>query len=143
MCQVYDKSAFIRVVRRFQEVAPHLRRSAKSRVAWLIFDLLLDDVLMTALRRVDIPPRDRKSTDVRFNAADQQTVCRVLNTADYCHRTALQVRRKLIHELLWYSPQLEEKMRDRIDKSFTEKISMQAELEAFLGCVINKAFCFR
>jgi len=102
----------------------------------LISNGFLDDVLMAALRRVDIPPRDRKSTDNRFNPADQQTVCRILNTADYCHRTALQVRRIpilwMVFDLL---RQLEEKMRDRIDRGFAEKITMQTELELFLGYI--------
>lgn len=114
----------------FYFYAQTLEQCAKFTTGKPLYDLFVvfrkwlriyaDEVLMSALRRVDIPPRDRKSTDVRFNAADQQTVCRVLNTADYCHRTALQ---------------LEEKIRDRIDRSFTEKISMQEELDAFLSVI--------
>ena len=50
-----------------------------------------EDVLMSALRHNEVPQKDRRSLEARFSIVEQQSICRILNTADYCHRTATQV----------------------------------------------------
>jgi hypothetical protein len=46
---------------------------------------------MSALKRSEVPQKDRRSSDAWFSLVEQQNICRILNTADYCHRTATQV----------------------------------------------------
>ncbi|CAG7854625.1 Vacuolar protein sorting-associated protein 53 AltName: Full=GARP complex subunit vps53 [Serendipita indica DSM 11827] len=85
---------------------------------WL--KIYAEDVLMPALRRHDIPSQVRKSADSRLNPTEQRDICRILNTADYCHRTATQ---------------LEEKVRDKIHRGLEGKISLQAELDLFFSVI--------
>jgi hypothetical protein len=53
--------------------------------------LYTDDFLMGSLKYSDLPLKDRKPLDFNLTLAEQRNTCRILNTADYCHRTALQV----------------------------------------------------
>jgi vacuolar protein sorting-associated protein 53 len=46
---------------------------------------------MGSLKYSDLPLKDRKTLDFNLTLAEQRNTCRILNTADYCHRTALQV----------------------------------------------------
>lgn len=92
VCEVYDRRAALQSLCRFQEVASGILRCVPDPYHLRLAHGLLDDVLSPALKRTEVPLKDRKSTDTRFNISEQQTTCRILNTADYCHRTAVQVR---------------------------------------------------
>ncbi|KAG8859608.1 Vacuolar protein sorting-associated protein 53 [Serendipita sp. 411] len=107
-----------------------LEQCAKFTTGRPLFDLFLifrkwlkvyaEEFLLQALRRKEPVAKDRKSSETRYSALEQRDVCRILNTADYCHRTALQ---------------LEDKVRDKVDRALEDKITMQPELEAFLGVI--------
>ena len=47
-----------------------------------------DDILVAPMKRPELLSRERKSTDT----IHIQMACTVLNTADYCHNTATEVR---------------------------------------------------
>ncbi|KAG8808829.1 Vacuolar protein sorting-associated protein 53, partial [Serendipita sp. 399] len=79
-----------------------------------------DEILLPALRRKEPVTKDRKSSENRYSSLEQHDICRILNTADYCHRTAIQ---------------LEDKVRDKVDRALEDKITMQPELELFLGVI--------
>ncbi|KAG8744498.1 Vacuolar protein sorting-associated protein 53 [Ceratobasidium sp. 414] len=73
-----------------------------------------EDVLMPAAKRSD---KERKSSEGRFNSAELQKLCLLLNTADYCQTT---------------STQLEEKMRDKVSDEEAEEVSLQGEQDLFV-----------
>lgn len=60
----------------------------------------------------------RRSIDTRPNVVEMQRWCMVLNTADYCATTAVQ---------------LEDKLREKIDGEFKDRVTLEAEREIFLG----------
>jgi len=51
-----------------------------------------DDILVAPMKRPELLSRERKSMDNRFSIQGVQMACTVLNTADYCHNTATEVR---------------------------------------------------
>ncbi|AAW40845.2 hypothetical protein CNBA3220 [Cryptococcus deneoformans B-3501A] len=69
-----------------------------------------DDVLLAGLKPV------RKSLEGRDSLQEVKTACMVLNTAEYCLNTSLQ---------------LEERLKDKIDSKFREEISFQDERQTF------------
>ncbi|KAK7005804.1 Garp complex subunit [Favolaschia claudopus] len=77
-----------------------------------------EDVLVASLKRPI--SQVRRSTDSRFEVAELQQSSLVINTADYCQTTALE---------------LEEKIRGKVDDEFKEKISLQAERDHFLSVI--------
>ncbi|KAJ6498983.1 Vps53-like protein [Mycena sanguinolenta] len=77
-----------------------------------------EDVLIAGLKRP--PSQVRKSTESRFEVGELQQSSLVINTADYCQTTALE---------------LEEKIRGKINEEFKEKVSLQAERDQFLSVI--------
>ncbi|KAJ6500190.1 Vps53-like protein [Mycena vitilis] len=74
-----------------------------------------EDVLIAGLKR-----QIRKSTESRFEVSEIQQSSLVINTADYCQTTALE---------------LEEKIRGRINDEFKDKVSLQAERDQFVSVI--------
>ncbi|KAJ7077323.1 Vps53-like protein [Mycena belliarum] len=62
----------------------------------------------------------RKSTESRFEVSELQQSALVINTADYCQTTALE---------------LEEKIRGKISDEFKDKISLQVERDQFVSVI--------
>jgi len=65
--------------------------------------LIVDDVLLTGMKRYDyqcggadgrdtMPSYGRRSVEGRANLQDVKNACMILNTAEYCQSTSLQVR---------------------------------------------------
>ncbi|EPT04630.1 hypothetical protein FOMPIDRAFT_1027874 [Fomitopsis schrenkii] len=77
-----------------------------------------EDVLLASMKKP--PVMGRKSTDSRVDMNEVRTACTLINTADYCHATALE---------------LEESIRSRSDESFRERISLQEECDLFVGTI--------
>lgn len=77
-----------------------------------------EEVLMPSLKRP--PPISRRSGEGRFDAGAIRQASLVLNTADYCQNTAAE---------------LEQRIKEKVDESFKERISFQDEQEVFVGCV--------
>ncbi|KAF9501688.1 hypothetical protein BDN71DRAFT_1406739 [Pleurotus eryngii] len=82
---------------------------------WL--KIYAEDVL-TAPKRLAV--QTRRSMDSRVGADELKQACLLINTADYCHGTASE---------------LEDTIRQKINEEFKEKISLQAEMDIFLGVV--------
>ncbi|OSX65954.1 hypothetical protein POSPLADRAFT_1177410 [Postia placenta MAD-698-R-SB12] len=62
----------------------------------------------------------RKSTESRVDANELKNACTLINTADYCQTTALE---------------LEENIRETCDKPFKERISFQDERDLFVSAI--------
>ncbi|TFY62573.1 hypothetical protein EVJ58_g3787 [Rhodofomes roseus] len=77
-----------------------------------------EDVLLASMKRP--PVMARKSTDSRVDMNEVRTACTLINTADYCHATALE---------------LEENIRAKTDESFKERISLQDECDLFVSAI--------
>lgn len=95
-----------------------------------------DDILVAPMKRPELLSRERKSMDTRFSVHSMQMACTVLNTADYCHNTATEVCDLAICLVVTYSSlKLEEKLKEKIDEPYREKITLQPELDLFIGLV--------
>ncbi|KAJ6587222.1 Vps53-like protein [Mycena vulgaris] len=77
-----------------------------------------EDVLVAGLKRPI--SQVRKSTESRFEVNELQQSALIINTADYCQTTALE---------------LEEKIRGKVDDEFKDKISLQAERDQFVSVI--------
>lgn len=88
--QLFSKNGFVFIAVSPDSALPVTLYSLN--MAWCSLIDSTDDVLSPALKRTEPPLKDRKSADSRFSPSEQLATCRVLNTADYCHRTAMQVR---------------------------------------------------
>ncbi|KAM0789531.1 hypothetical protein ACM66B_000346 [Microbotryomycetes sp. NB124-2] len=98
-----------------------LERCAKLSVRQPLLDLCkvyrkwlkvyAEDVLAASLIKYD-----RRSGEGRPNVRELQTACLVLNTAEYCLETASQ---------------LEERLQEKIDPEFKDKVSLEAEKDTF------------
>ncbi|KAJ2919921.1 hypothetical protein MD484_g444, partial [Candolleomyces efflorescens] len=66
------------------------------------------------------PSQIRKSVETRSDTELLKQTCLVINTADYCQTTALE---------------LEEKIKEKINPEFKEKISFQAERDMFVSTI--------
>ncbi|KAJ9094179.1 hypothetical protein QFC19_008030 [Naganishia cerealis] len=75
-----------------------------------------DDVLIASMKRVE----SRKSMDGRPNLQEIKNACLILNTADYCLQTSLQ---------------LEERLKETVDPPYNDQVSFDAEHEQFIGVV--------
>ncbi|TBU33936.1 Vps53-like protein [Dichomitus squalens] len=77
-----------------------------------------EEVLVQSLRR----PANftRKSVDTRYDLAELKNACTLINTADYCQTTALE---------------LEENIREKCDEAFKEKITLQEERDLFVSAI--------
>ncbi|KAK2461334.1 hypothetical protein APHAL10511_006861 [Amanita phalloides] len=83
---------------------------------WL--KIYAEDVLSSSLKRP--PNAPRRSTDTRFDPRELKYSCIVVNTADYCQVTTVD---------------LEEKLRQEIDDEYREKITLQAERDLFVSVI--------
>ncbi|KAJ7091114.1 Vps53-like protein [Mycena epipterygia] len=77
-----------------------------------------EDVLVANLKRPI--SQVRKSTESRFEVSELQQSAVVINTADYCQTTALE---------------LEEKIRGKVNDEYKDKISLQAERDQFVSVI--------
>lgn len=82
---------------------------------WL--QVYAEEVLIAATKKSD---KERRSLEGRFNPTELQRLCLLLNTADYCQTTSIQ---------------LEEKMRDKIGNDGPEEISLQDEQDLFVQVI--------
>nr|VWO97163.1 Chloride channel protein [Ganoderma boninense] len=62
----------------------------------------------------------RKSVETRHDPAELKNACTLINTADYCQTTALE---------------LEENIREKCDEGFKEKITLQEERDLFVSAI--------
>lgn len=62
----------------------------------------------------------RKSTETRLDTELLKQTCLIINTADYCQTTASE---------------LEEKIKEKINPEYKEKISFQGERDMFIGTI--------
>ncbi|KAI9067270.1 hypothetical protein FKP32DRAFT_1673066 [Trametes sanguinea] len=62
----------------------------------------------------------RKSMDTRYDVTELKNACTLINTADYCQTTALE---------------LEENIREKCDDTFKEKITLQEERDLFVSAI--------
>ncbi|KAH6906364.1 Vps53-like protein [Coprinopsis sp. MPI-PUGE-AT-0042] len=67
-----------------------------------------------------LPSQSRKSLETRVDTELLKQSCLVVNTADYCQTTASE---------------LEEKIKEKIDADFKDKISFQAERDLFVSTI--------
>ncbi|EIN11438.1 hypothetical protein PUNSTDRAFT_118834 [Punctularia strigosozonata HHB-11173 SS5] len=77
-----------------------------------------EDVLIPTIKRP--LPQTRRSLDTRMDAEQLKTACVLINTADYCQTTALE---------------LEEKIKEKIRDDLKEKVSLQDERDIFVGVI--------
>ncbi|TFK53541.1 hypothetical protein OE88DRAFT_1655697 [Heliocybe sulcata] len=77
-----------------------------------------EEVLITGLKRS--APQPRKSMETRWDLGEVKNACMLINTADYCQRTAAE---------------LEETIRERMDRDYKDKITFQAEQDIFVSVV--------
>ncbi|WVW84018.1 hypothetical protein I302_106045 [Kwoniella bestiolae CBS 10118] len=87
-----------------------MRKLSKVFAKWL--KIYSDDVLMAGMKR----ELGRRSLEGRDNLQEVKNACMILNTAEYCQNTSLQ---------------LEERLRDKIAEEFKGDISFQAERDTF------------
>ncbi|KAF5348642.1 hypothetical protein D9758_006764 [Tetrapyrgos nigripes] len=84
---------------------------------WL--KIYAEDVLTASLKRPPVPA-PRKSMESRFDVNDLKQASTVINTADYCQTTAAE---------------LEERIREKINDDFKEKVTLQNECDLFVGVI--------
>lgn len=102
-----------------------LEQCAKLSTGQALFDLCMvhkkwlrryaEDVLAPRSKRPTV--QIRRSMDSRFDVADLQQAALVINTADYCQTTALE---------------LEENIKEKIQDGFKERVTLQAERDLFM-----------
>ncbi|EIW70404.1 hypothetical protein TREMEDRAFT_68035 [Tremella mesenterica DSM 1558] len=88
-----------------------MKKLAKVFGKWL--KVYSDDVLLAALKKQEF---GRRSLEERANLAEIKTACMILNTAEYCQSTSLQ---------------LEDRVKDKISSDLREDISFQSERDTF------------
>ncbi|RPD57521.1 hypothetical protein L226DRAFT_503394 [Lentinus tigrinus ALCF2SS1-7] len=77
-----------------------------------------EEVLVSSLRRPTT--FGRKSMEMRYDPSELKNACTLINTADYCQTTALE---------------LEENIRDKCDEAYKEKITLQEERDQFVSAI--------
>ncbi|KDQ21712.1 hypothetical protein BOTBODRAFT_99351 [Botryobasidium botryosum FD-172 SS1] len=75
-----------------------------------------EDVLIASMKR----PAERKSSEGRLNLAELRNTCILLNTADYCQATSLE---------------LEDKVKEKIDEEYRSRVTLQPERDQFFSIV--------
>ncbi|KAG6335695.1 hypothetical protein ID866_3401 [Astraeus odoratus] len=104
----------------FYVYAQSLDHCAKLSAGQALFDLY--GIQKKWLKIYAGPPQNqvRKSVDTRFDASDLQQACLVINTADYCLKTASE---------------LEDKIKEKVSEKFKEKVTLQAERDLFVSVI--------
>ncbi|KAF8187487.1 Vps53-like protein [Pholiota molesta] len=77
-----------------------------------------EEVLTAGIKRP--PVVSRKSTETRIDLDLLKQICLLINTADYCQTTALE---------------LEEKVKEKINPEFKEKVTFQVECDLFVSAI--------
>ncbi|KAK0225464.1 Vps53-like protein [Armillaria fumosa] len=85
---------------------------------WL--KIYAEDVLIASLKRPAITSQGRKSMESRYDVDAMYQASLVINTADYCQATALE---------------LEQNIREKINAEFKDRVSLQRECDLFVGAV--------
>ncbi|WWC89216.1 uncharacterized protein L201_004134 [Kwoniella dendrophila CBS 6074] len=94
-----------------------MRKLGKIFAKWL--KIYSDDVLMAGMKREP----SRRSLEGRDNLQEVKNACMILNTAEYCQNTSLQ---------------LEERLKDKIAEESKEEVSFQTERDTFSTVI---SFC--
>ncbi|KAJ3481813.1 hypothetical protein NLI96_g7407 [Meripilus lineatus] len=95
-----------------------------------------EEVLVASMKKpTAIQPR--KSVESRYDPNQVKSACTLVNTADYCHTTALEVtQRSGIHPIgLTNYSQLEEKIREKVADDFKPRVSFQEECDQFVSVI--------
>lgn len=105
-----------------------LEQCAKLSTGQTLFDLCMvhkkwlrryaEDVLAPRSKRPTA--QTRRSMDSRFDVTDLQQAALLINTADYCQTTALE---------------LEENIKEKIQDGFKERVTLQAERDLFMTAI--------
>ncbi|KAH9944691.1 Vps53-like protein [Amylocystis lapponica] len=77
-----------------------------------------EEVLGASMKRPAFPAR--RSVELRFDINELKNVCTIINTADYCQTTALE---------------LEENIREKSDEVFKPRITLQDERDLFVSAI--------
>ncbi|KAK0462599.1 Vps53-like protein [Desarmillaria tabescens] len=85
---------------------------------WL--KIYAEDVLIASLKRPPFTSQGRRSMESRYDANAMYQASLVINTADYCQATALE---------------LEQKIREKINTEFKDRVSLQKECDLFVSAV--------
>ncbi|KAK8864473.1 hypothetical protein IAR55_001723 [Kwoniella newhampshirensis] len=93
-----------------------MRKLAKVFAKWL--KIYSDDVLLASLKREP----GRRSFEGRDNLQEVKNACVVLNTAEYCQNTSLQ---------------LEERLKDKIAPNLKDDVTFQSERDTFSTVISN------
>ncbi|KAG5651871.1 hypothetical protein H0H81_007118 [Sphagnurus paluster] len=114
----------------FYFYAQSLEQCAKLSTGQALFDLCTlhkkwlriyaEDVLIAGLKRPPSQTQSRRSNDTRFDPQELKHACMLINTADYCLTTALE---------------LEEKIREKVNEEFKDRISLQPERDMFVSVI--------
>ncbi|KAI0084909.1 Vps53-like protein [Irpex rosettiformis] len=112
----------------FYFYAQNLEQCAKLFTGQPLFDLCqlhrkwlriyAEEVLVASMKRPTF--QIRRSTDTRVDVSELRNASVLINTADYCHTTALE---------------LEDKIREKIDEGFKSRISFQEECDLFVSAI--------
>ncbi|KAI0829823.1 Vps53-like protein [Trametes gibbosa] len=79
-----------------------------------------EEVLVASMKKPSAAYATRKSMDTRYDATELKNACTLINTADYCQTTALE---------------LEENIRAKCDDAFKQQITLQEECDLFFSAV--------
>ncbi|OJT15430.1 Vacuolar protein sorting-associated protein 53 -like protein [Trametes pubescens] len=77
-----------------------------------------EEVLVASMKRPST--FGRKSMDTRYDVSELKSACTLINTADYCQTTALE---------------LEENIRAKCDEAYKEQITLQDERDLFVSAI--------
>ena len=80
-----------------------------------------DDVLLASMKKT-ASDYGRRSFEGRVNVQEVRNACVILNTAEYCQNTSLQ---------------LEERIKGRIDDQYKEDVTFQAERDGFTAYALS------
>lgn len=89
-----------------------MQKLSKIFAKWL--KIYNDDVLLAGLKKDPLPIR--RSVEGRSNLSEVKTACMVLNTAEYCYNTSLQ---------------LEDRLKDKVKDDLRDSVTFQDERDAF------------
>ncbi|KAL4251433.1 VPS53 family protein [Abortiporus biennis] len=84
---------------------------------WL--KIYAEDVLIASMKKPTMFAV-RRSIETRYDAHEVKNACTLVNTADYCHTTALE---------------MEEKIKEKVTDEFKDRISLQDECDLFVSVI--------
>ncbi|KAG6819237.1 hypothetical protein H0H93_013895 [Arthromyces matolae] len=113
-------SLTVKVLLENLQITTEFENSMAKKWATSVSFLLREDVLIASLKRAPSQPQSRRSGDTRYDVHELKHACKLINTADYCLSTASE---------------LEDKIREKINEEFKERVSFQAERDMFVSVV--------